>query len=359
MSTLAKLPSGSSSGSFESESLESSRSSEDELPDPTQTVKQFLKSTTVMQPPEETMSPRGRTDRAFESNRKLFEETGKQLLVDEQLRRGTPVETKKDKLEGVYDDYYSNLIGKEGNRLRDIYPDAAAKKVLLLPDDPFKIKWEMMIAVVLIFTAIMTPYRLAFTSTDNLTWITINYIIDGIFFVDIILCFFTAFEDENEELVHDRCVIATTYLKTWFFVDIISVLPVSEFLQTSDFGNLARITRLPKLYRLIRLIKLMRLLKVIKERNSISRYLQEVLKLSIAIERLTFFAFMYMILVHITSCLWVIIAQFEDQDPDNLLMHNNLSDLSTFSLYISCFYFTTIIVATIGYGDITPRTPAE
>ncbi len=253
------------------------------------------------------------------------------------------------------------MIGKEGHRLRDIYPEAAVKKLLLLPDDSFKIKWEMMIAVVLIFTAIMTPYRLAFSSNDNdnPAWTAINYIIDAIFFIDIVLCFCTAFEDENEDLIHDRCVIAKTYLKTWFFVDIISVLPVSEFLQTGDFGNLARITRLPKLYRLIRLIKLMRLLKVIKERNSISRYLQEVLKLSIAIERLTFFAFMYMILVHITSCLWVIIAQFEDQDPVNFLAKNKLNDLSTFSLYISCFYFTTIIVATIGYGDLAPRTPGE
>ena len=34
-------------------------------------------------------------------------------------------------------------------------------------------------------------------------------------------------------------------------------------------------------------------------------------------------------------------------------------DLDILSLYVACFYFTTIIVATIGYGDILVRTPAE
>lgn len=232
------------------------------------------------------------------------------------LKRGNVIngEAKKEKLESLYDDYYTNIIAEEGHTLRDIYPEAAAKRFLLLPDDSFKIKWEMLIAIVLIFTAITTPYKLAFSSRDDPVWSGINYVIDITFFLDIILCFFSAYEDENEELVHDRCVIASGYLKSWFLVDIISVLPISEVLQTGDFASLARIARLPKLYRLIRLIKLMRLLKVIKERNSISRYLTEVLKLSIAIERLTFFAFMYLILVHITSCFWVIIAQFEESD---------------------------------------------
>lgn len=147
--------------------------------------------------------------------------------------------------------------------------------------------------------------------------------IDAVFAVDIILCFFSAYEDENEELVHDRCIIARSYAKSWFFIDIISILPIQEFLETSDFVSLARIARLPKLYRLIRMFKLLRLLKVIKERNTISKYLNEVLKLSVALERLAFFCFLFVLLVHITSCFWVIIASFED-DSEDLITRNHL-----------------------------------
>jgi hypothetical protein len=84
-----------------------------------------------------------------------------------------------------------------------------------------------------------------------------------------------------------------------------------------------------------------------------------VLKLSVALERLVFFGFMFVILVHITSCFWVIIASFEEGDEDNLLARNGMKDMDEVTLYVACFYYTTIIVATIGYGDITVRTSAE
>ena len=163
-------------------------------------------------------------------------------------------------------------------------------------------------SIILIFSAVTTPYRIAFSESDDLEWTIINYTVDSSFFIDIIICFMSAFEDENEELVHDRWIITKTYLKSWFFIDVLSILPLSEILDTSDFASLARIARLPKLYRLIRMFKLIRLLKVIKERNTLSKYLSEVLKVSVAVERLVFFCFMFVILVHITSCFWVIMA---------------------------------------------------
>ena len=85
----------------------------------------------------------------------------------------------------------------------------------------------------------------------------------------------------------------------------------------------------------------------------------EVLKLSVALERLVFFCFIFVILVHIVSCLWVILASFEDDDIDNLLYHNGLQDDDSWTVYVACFYYTTVIVTTIGYGDITVRTPVE
>ena len=129
-------------------------------------------------------------------------------------------------------------------------------------------------------------------------------------------------------------------------------------MSSGDFASLARISRLPKLYRLVRMVKLIRIMKMVKERNTISRYMNDVLKLSVSVERLTFFCFIFVVLVHITTCFWVLIASFEDS-TDNLIIRNNLMDLSSGGLYVACFYFTTVIVTTIGYGDITVRTPGE
>ena len=179
----------------------------------------------------------------------------------------------------------------------------------------------------LLFISIVTPYRIAFTTADDITWLTINYVVDFLFAVDLVVTFLSAYEDDNEELIHDKCTIAKAYLKSWFLVDLLSVIPLTEFIETTNSSALSRIARLPKLYRLIRVFKLIRVLKMIKERKTLSRQLNDILKVSDSIERLVFFCFMYLMLVHITSCFWIIIASFEDTDVQNFILHNNLEDL--------------------------------
>lgn len=40
-------------------------------------------------------------------------------------------------------------------------------------------------------------------------------------------------------------------------------------------------------------------------------------------------------------------------------MRNKLYNMGSGELYLACFYYTTVIVTTIGYGDITVHTPIE
>jgi Ion transport protein len=85
--------------------------------------------------------------------------------------------------------------------------------------------------MILIFTAVTTPLQLAFSDSDNLTWTVINYIVDSIFLIDIVLSFFSAYEGEDEgELEHNHCKIALRYIKSWFFIDVMTIVPISEFL---------------------------------------------------------------------------------------------------------------------------------
>ena len=52
----------------------------------------------------------------------------------------------------------------------------------------------------IVFTAMVTPYRIAFYETDALEWQIIDYIIDILFAVDIVLNFFTAYYKDNDEV---------------------------------------------------------------------------------------------------------------------------------------------------------------
>ena len=50
------------------------------------------------------------------------------------------------------------------------------------------------------FTAIVTPYRIAFYETDALEWQIIDYLIDILFGFDIVLNFFTAYYKDNDDV---------------------------------------------------------------------------------------------------------------------------------------------------------------
>ncbi len=50
---------------------------------------------------------------------------------------------------------------------------------------------------ILLVTTIVVPWRLAFVDEETITFNSIYYTIDIIFFVDIILNFLTTFLDEN------------------------------------------------------------------------------------------------------------------------------------------------------------------
>jgi hypothetical protein len=54
----------------------------------------------------------------------------------------------------------------------------------------------------------------------------IESIVDVIFFIDLVLNFFFAFYDETDELIDDRKEIMINYAKTWFLIDLATILPI-------------------------------------------------------------------------------------------------------------------------------------
>ena len=89
---------------------------------------------------------------------------------------------------------------------------------------------------------------------------------------------------------------------------MISALPFDTILMNltneAQFGKIVGFTRITKLYKIIRLIRLFRLIKIAKERNNIGKYMTEELKIAIGKERLIFMGVIYVVLLHIISCLW-------------------------------------------------------
>ena len=84
----------------------------------------------------------------------------------------------------------------------------------------------------LIFTALVSPYRIAFVDVDSIEWTVIETMIDCIFGVDLLLNFFFAYYDDNDDIVDGRKRIAMDYIRGWFLIDLLTILPISQIMNT-------------------------------------------------------------------------------------------------------------------------------
>lgn len=109
-------------------------------------------------------------------------------------------------------------------------------------------------------------------------WKAIQTTIDFLFFVDMILIFNSAFYDDDFKVVDKRKTIAVTYLKSWFFVDLLAMLPFDLILQR-EYQDIVRIVRLGRLSKLSKLCKLVRVFRVMKSKPKVIVLMSDLLKI--------------------------------------------------------------------------------
>lgn len=107
----------------------------------------------------------------------------------------------------------------------------------------------------MLFIGISTPYRIAFEDHDSMEWLVVESLIDFFFFIDMVFTFFTAFYDKRDELVQRHKEIALSYLKSWFFLDLFMIIPVSIIFKTAEFNKIIRLARLSRIYRLLKILR--------------------------------------------------------------------------------------------------------
>ena len=120
------------------------------------------------------------------------------------------------------------------------------------------------------------------------------------------------------------------------------------------------------MYKLIKLTRLLRLLKVMRDRNRLLKYLSDFFRFGLGFERLFFFILLFLMLVHILACLFIFVAQGDDnslKDSWADYYYNqlgiNYTEVSDVELYVTSVYWTCTTIATVGYGDIIGTNTLE
>ncbi|RYE83277.1 MAG: hypothetical protein EOO65_04225 [Methanosarcinales archaeon] len=74
------------------------------------------------------------------------------------------------------------------------------------PDKPFRICWELLGIIVIMWVTMSLPFKIAFLNDhidDHDPNFVLQVFVDLFFFTDVILNFFTAYYDKNDALIKD------------------------------------------------------------------------------------------------------------------------------------------------------------
>lgn len=213
--------------------------------------------------------------------------------------------------------------------------------------------------LLLFFTASVTPFETAFLAAADESVVKLdllfflNRFVDIVFFVDIFIQCRMPFRDEQTgHLILDVRKISSRYFKSWFFLDVISVLPfefIGLILHTGSLTDLAllRFVRLTRLLKLLRVFRASRKLKRLQVSSGLRYSTLELLKIVIV----TLF------LIHWLGCGYRLIADLGGPNPTDLgwvhafsIARSHISNvtLSIDEIYFASIYYSSSVLSLIG-----------
>ncbi|KAM3857131.1 voltage-gated inwardly rectifying potassium channel KCNH7-like [Diretmus argenteus] len=244
-------------------------------------------------------------------------------------------------------------------------------KWTILHYSPFKAVWDWLILLLVIYTAIFTPYSAAFLLNDieeqrrrecGYSCSPLNVVdlmVDIMFIVDILINFRTTYVNVNEEVVSHPAKIAIHYFKGWFLIDMVAAIPFDLLIFGSGSDETTTLIGLLKTARLLRLVRVARKL------DRYSEYGAAVLMLLMCI---------FALIAHWLACIWYAIGNVEkpylehkigwlDNLGVSIGKKYNYSDPSSGpsikDKYVTALYFTFSSLTSVGFGNVSPNTNSE
>ncbi|XP_034246961.1 potassium/sodium hyperpolarization-activated cyclic nucleotide-gated channel 2 isoform X4 [Thrips palmi] len=293
------------------------------------------------------------------------------------------------------------LFGSKKALMKERIRQKAAGHWVIHPCSSFRFYWDLCMLLLLVANLIILPVAISFFNDDLSTrWIAFNCLSDTIFLIDIVVNFRTGImqQDNAEQVILDPKIIAKNYLKTWFFLDLISSIPLdyiflifnqdfSESFQILHAGRALRILRLAKLLSLVRLLRLSRLVRYVsqweevyilqnlqkkrterrgrrasdaatkkKSRFTKSNLIFKFLNMASVFMRIFNLICMMLLIGHWSGCLQFLVPMLQGFPANSWVAINELQDAFWLEQYSWALFKAMSHMLCIGYGRFPPQS---
>ncbi|KAB0804916.1 hypothetical protein PPYR_01886 [Photinus pyralis] len=256
--------------------------------------------------------------------------------------------------------------------------------------------WDLCMLLLLVANLIILPVAISFFNDDlSMRWIAFNCLSDTIFLIDIVVNFRTGImqQDNAEQVILDPKLIARHYLRTWFFLDLISSIPLDyiflifnqdfgESFQILHAGRALRILRLAKLLSLVRLLRLSRLVRYVSqweevyilqnlqkkrterrgrlssepEKSKTSNLVFKFLNMASVFMRIFNLICMMLLIGHWSGCLQFLVPMLQGFPSNSWVAINELEHAFWLEQYSWALFKAMSHMLCIGYGRFPPQS---
>lgn len=96
---------------------------------------------------------------------------------------------------------------------------------ILMPENKFRMAWNLVTMLLLLYTATFVPFRTSFIDEAPAALTIWEWIVDALFSLDLLINFISAYENSDKNIEIRLKVIAQSYITSWFFFDVAAVFP--------------------------------------------------------------------------------------------------------------------------------------
>jgi len=234
---------------------------------------------------------------------------------------------------------------RKGNVLLNQQNGLFTYNYVFRPEHRYKSIWDFVVSMALVITCIVVPFRLAFYFFDDgnkSKWSEYSDLfLDALFVLDILVSFNTGFIDQKTFFLQsDRAKIVCNYLKSWFIIDLLAVIPFETIMKAfsqsdsagsldTDITNFGKVAKFSRIYRAFKLARMFKTAKMVKERRKLRRTVPKGLRIKVAFERLWLFLVFFFLTVHIQACIWVFVSKsLEEQGSTNWVQEGDFDEMN-------------------------------